>query len=146
MLHSNWPIHQIEFIWLVEIQPGVHKTILPVSMWMWYKVRNETNIEAFLILDHEKSLKQTIYHCHCQNKALKVLWRLGVILWLCSQYSQAEWVRYTVGPHHMSVTTRGRGLDLVCSISAIQALGAEKATSTSPSAQCYSGNKQLHKQ
>ena len=42
---------------------------------------------------------------------LKVLWRRGAILWHCRQNNQAEWVRVPVGPHHLSVMTRGHGLD-----------------------------------
>ena len=60
---------------------------------------------------------------------LKVLWRRGVILSLCSQNSQAEWVQYPAGPHHLSLMTVGCGLDLVCSICAIPTLGAKNATS-----------------
>ena len=65
-----------------------------------------------------------------RSNLLKVSWRRGVILWHCSQNSQAEWVRITVGPHHLSVMTRGRGLDQVCSFSIIPALGAEKRNFT----------------
>ena len=60
---------------------------------------------------------------------LKVLWRSGVILWLRSQNSQVEWVRYPVG-QHLSVMTKDRGLDEVRSISAPPTLGAKKCNFT----------------
>ena len=65
--------------------------------------------------------------------SIKVLWRSDVIGLLCSQNSEAEWVRYPVGPNHWSVMTRGRGLDKRLATSAIPALDAENATSPSPS-------------
>ena len=45
------------------------------------------------------------------QKDRKVLWRSGVILCHGSQNNQAEWVRDAVGPHHLSVMTRGRRRD-----------------------------------
>ena len=32
------------------------------------------------------------------------------------QPEQAQWVRYPAGPHHLSVMTRGHGLDSACCI------------------------------
>ena len=60
----------------------------------------------------------------------KVLWRSAVIIWLCSQNSQAERIRYPVKPHYLSVMKRARGLDYICSVSTIPALGAEKHSFT----------------
>ena len=49
---SDWTIHQIECIWLAEIQPGLDKTGLAVSMWMWYTVKAPLSPQgAYLSLD-----------------------------------------------------------------------------------------------
>ena len=44
-----------------------------------------------------------------ENLNFEVFWQQKFEL--ASQNSQAEWVRVPVGPHLMSVMTRGRGLD-----------------------------------
>ena len=54
------------------------------------------------------------------HKMMKVMWRRG-------QKSQVKWVRYPVEAHHVSVMTRGRGVDQRLATSAIQALGALKS-------------------
>ena len=54
-------------------------------------------------------LRQQVYYYRFGTKHAALLWRSGVIL--RSQNGQAEWVRAPVGPHHLSVITRGRWLD-----------------------------------
>ena len=53
-----------------------------------------------------------------------------VILWRCSQNSQANRVSYSIEPHQLGVTTRGPGLDQVCSNSVIPGLGYSKCNFT----------------
>ena len=62
-----------------------------------------------LLVDHRPSC--VIKSSGGRTQWSKVLWRSCVILWLWSQNSQAEWARYLVGPHHLTVMTRGCILD-----------------------------------
>ena len=59
----------------------------------------------------DMKVKICLYAKLCTQSKILALWRRGVILSHCSQNSQAEWVRAPVEPHHLSVMTRGRGLD-----------------------------------
>jgi len=70
-----------------------------------------------------------VFICPYSEK-MKVLWRSGVILYLCSQNSQVDRVRYQVEPHHLSVMTRGHGLDYTLATSVIPALGPKNRNVT----------------
>ena len=94
----------------------------------------ELELATFLTEDENPAYQTNLlYHIHTPSRLielpLKVLWRSGVINWLlCSQNGQADRVRSQEELHHLSIMIRGRGLGLVSSISAIQALGAKMET------------------
>ena len=69
--------------------------------------------------------------CSCLRQQ-QVLWRSGAILRLCSQNSQegGGWVRFSVGPHHLSVMTRDHRLDKRLATPAILVLGAKNRNFT----------------
>ena len=62
------------------------------------------NVAADLIMRSPTMIFMTIF-CPLANHdpSSKVLWRSCVILRLCSQNSQKEWVRYPLGQHQLIV-------------------------------------------
>ena len=75
-------------------------------------VKMPANINKCSVLHNEFcAMADRTRHLILTDFHLKVLWRRGVILGLCSQNSPVVWARYPVGPHRLRVMTRDRGLD-----------------------------------